>query len=256
MGNPIMAIDPDGNFSAPPTDFVNAETGQYQHVEDGSNDIVIIGPEQYKSILAITMKKTWTQIDSERYFNIIDGGDNYAQNDFGVYKFPESGRGFDRYSTNWNNENYYTNGVHHTGDGYASREGFLALYKTFVEFYNETGVTSHYGDISAFDPRIQLGHSTHFRGSAVDIHYFDSNGKELTQDNAYRNASVSRVNAFFSIAEANGFTSNYSYGNRFMHSGNTNHFMHDDHFHIGLPDSNKYSRKNVKYGMKSNVPLP
>ena len=69
----------------------------------------------------------------------------------------------------------------------------------------------------------------------VDIREVCSDGKELTQDNAYRNASVSLVNAFFSIAEANGFTSNYSYGNRFIHSGNTNHFMHDDHFHIGLP---------------------
>ena len=66
--------------------------------------------------------------------------------------------------------------------------------------------------------KINAEHMTHNQvvagSSRVDIREVCSDGKELTQDNAYRNASVSLVNAFFSIAEANGFTSNYSYGVR------------------------------------------
>lgn len=97
-------------------------------------------------------------------------------------------------------------------------------------------MTVHYGDISAYDPAINLGHQTHTQGRAIDMHYIGANGQELRGNSAYLNADVNIINSFMTHAEDHGFTSNYSYGNRFTHQGNTNHSVHKDHFHIGQPN--------------------
>ena len=232
--NPIMRIDPNGL-----TDFLNGETGESIHMEDGSDDIVMIGVDQYQSVLDLSLKSTWNQDDSEQYFSIIEGGTSYSPNEYGMYQFPESGNGFARYTdasgnNNGNNENYTVEGQTHHTDNWTSKETFLSLYKTIQEFHKEEpGVTIHYGDISAYDPSIDLKHRTHFAGNSIDIHYFSASGTELRGKSAYSHAGVCLINSFFRHAENNGFTRNYSYGNRFTHVGNNNHSVHKDHLHIG-----------------------
>ncbi|OYQ50902.1 hypothetical protein, partial [Flavobacterium aurantiibacter] len=166
------------------------------------------------------------------------GLDYYKPNSFGMYKFPESGRGFSRYtkpdgSSNGNNDSYKVNGLMQKGDNYASAETFAGFYNAIQDFYSETGVSIHYGDISAADPSINLGHSTHFSGDSIDIHYFDQNGGELRGKSSYLNADIPLTNSFFKHAQNNGFNKNYSYGGRFNHTGNNNQGKHKDHLHIG-----------------------
>jgi hypothetical protein len=173
-------------------------------------------------------------------------------NDYGVVRFPESGRGFSIYTTPVNNEDYTVNGVRYNSDNWINPIAGAAFYNTIQEFHNNTGFTIHYGDISAKDCRIQLGHSTHFIGSSIDIHYFDNSGTELTGTRAYLNGSVHYVNQFFRIAQSNGFSDNYTFGNRYTHSlGNANQGKHKDHFHIGFRGN--YSQKNVPYGQKATL---
>ncbi|MEZ4850686.1 MAG: hypothetical protein R3B93_19130 [Bacteroidia bacterium] len=166
-------------------------------------------------------------------------------NDYGMVRFPESGPGFGRYTnanggSDGNNENYLVDGVRHTGDNYASLETAVDFYNVIQEFTNSKigkGITIHYGDISAFNPAINLGHSTHFTGESIDIHYFKNDGTELRWDIAYSRAGIRATNAFFKVAEKYDFINNYSYGRRFKHRGmergRNNHELHKNHFHIG-----------------------
>ncbi len=258
MGNnPISGIDPDGGF----TDFLNSETGNHVHVDDGFDDIVIVDPDNWNSVINYAESYNFFQlVHSQALTDIMNQGSVHSKNDFGVYRFPESGPGFARYSTSFNNENYYVDGVHRTGDNYISSSAFIALYQTFSDFHDFWGGTMHYGDISAYDPRIQLGHSSHFRGSAIDIHYISESGTELSGNSAYNSAGYWAQTFFFLIAEEHGFTSNFSYGNRWMHSTSTtngrNQGLHRDHLHIGLPDSWTHRQRGVSYGSSATVPLP
>jgi len=175
----------------------------------------------------------------EVYRSDGSGLDYYTPNEFGMYRFPEAGRGFERYtnpdgSNNGNNENYYINNEIQHADNYISGSAFANFYNTIQDFYNETGITIHYGDISAYDPSINLGHTTHFQGNSIDIHYFDTNGNELRGPAAYSQADIRLTNIFFNKAQNNGFTKNYYFGSRFTHMGNNNQIMHKDHLHIGL----------------------
>jgi hypothetical protein len=174
------------------------------------------------------------------------GLDYYTPNENGMYRFPESGRGFDRYSTNANNENYSVNGATYHGDNYASAETFAGFYNTVQEFYEKTGYTTYYGDISAYNPKINLGHSTHYSGGSVDIHYFGSKGQEVF---SYLNASKSILENFISVAYRNGFTNNYTYGlGNIWGVKNPNQSLHKDHFHIGYKNSEIFVRKGIPYG--------
>lgn len=166
-------------------------------------------------------------------------------NEFGMIKFPSSGPGFARYTmsngvSNGNNENYkVTSNVHPGGkvmhgDSYVSPTTGAAFYNTIQEFRREyPNVTIHYGDISAYDPSINLGHRTHFTGESIDIHYFGSSGQEYRGERAYLSGSVKATNAFFKAAQNNGFTKNYTYGGRFTHKGSNWHGVHKNHLHIG-----------------------
>ncbi|MGW9686761.1 RHS repeat domain-containing protein [Flagellimonas sp. 2504JD1-5] len=241
MGNnPIGLTDVDGGFAAPPTDFINKETGEHVYVNDGIEQIVLVEDNDW-------FKVADYDLFGQGSFNSFFG--NYTPvlpNEFNMFQFPESGKGFARYTTasganNGNNENYYVNGVRHTTDNWASKETFIKLYRTFVDFNDKTGMSMHYGDISAYDPSINLGHSTHFTGDSVDLHYIDYHTPgldyygyiELRGNHAYFGASISLTNQFFTIAQKHGFTSNYSYGDRFTHIGNNNHNLHRNHLHIG-----------------------
>jgi RHS repeat-associated protein len=74
-GNPVMLVDPDGRFF---TDFVNSETGDTKHVDDGVDQIVVVSNQDYNKVdnawFAQQSKNTWSRDDE--YFKIIDGGEN------------------------------------------------------------------------------------------------------------------------------------------------------------------------------------
>lgn len=158
----------------------------------------------------------------------------YMSNEYGMYRFPEEGRGFSRYTTAHNNEDYMVGNYYYQGDNYISAEAFVNFYNAIQDFYNQNNITIYYGDISAYDPSINLGHLTHMSGNSIDIHYIGNNGAELIGNDAYSRANVALMNAFFRCVQGYGFTKNYSYGNRFLHSGNPNQRVHKHHFHIGL----------------------
>jgi len=74
-GNPVMLVDPDGRFF---TDFVNSETGDTKHVDDGVDQIVVVSNQDYNKVdnawFAQQSKNTWSRDDE--YFKIIDAGKN------------------------------------------------------------------------------------------------------------------------------------------------------------------------------------
>jgi RHS repeat-associated protein len=169
-------------------------------------------------------------------------------NEFGLGRFPERGNGFARYSHGLadvytlNNE---TAPQAH-GDNWAHPRTAASFFNLIQEWTNvEPGITLHYGDISAYDPSINLGHQTHTQGRAIDIHYFTETGGELEGNQSYLNGDVCAVSSFMTLSSQYGFTSNYSYGNRYNHEGNTNHSAHDDHFHIGHPNQAAPVQNNV-----------
>ncbi len=237
QNNPIGRVDPTGMLD---TDFLNKKTGETHHIEDGINQIAMVDDETFGKIKELNnnWNLSWDKDETNFYFKSIENSTLFTPNEFGMFQFPESGTGFGRYTTesgknNGNNENYSVGGEKHTTDNWASSETFLSFYKTIQDFYSVTGVTVRYGDISAYNPKIYLGHSTHYTGKSIDIHYFDTKGSELRGTGAYAGASIGLVNNFFQHSQNNGFTKNYSYGNRFNHIGNNNQNLHKDHLHIG-----------------------
>jgi RHS repeat-associated protein len=237
QNNPINRIDPNGALD---TDFINKETGEHKFVDDNIEQIILVDNDdwgevsQYESSLLVGTSKKFQTSSLPIYF----GDKPLKSNEFGMYRFPESGKGFERYtnangSSNGNNENYTVNGDRHSGDNYASKATFINLYKSFVQFNDVTGHTMYYGDISAYNPSHNLGHRTHFQGASVDLHYLGNGGTELRGDAAYKNANSHLTNTFFIIAASNGFFNNYSYGKRFIFNKNNNQSKHKNHLHIG-----------------------
>lgn len=160
-----------------------------------------------------------------------------AKNEYGMVLFPNSGSGFARYATR--NDDSYT----HPVTGKTGRHGDAWVDpQTGADFFNAIqdfratpegqNVTIRYDDISAYDPAINLGHQTHNRGKAIDVHYFGSTGEELSGESAYRNGDVVKMNAFFAIAQQYGFNTIYTYGRRFTHRGDNNKSNHLNHFHM------------------------
>jgi len=243
--NPINAIDPDGG--SPLTDFINKKTGEHKKVNDGIKQIVLVNNADWDRV------GIYDQMHSIGAYPIDFGDTPIKPNNFGVYQFPESGPGFSRYTGAGNNENYSINGKNYNSDNHVSLDGFINLYKTFVSYNELSGHIVHYGDISAYDHRINLNHSTHYLGAAIDIHYIGNGGAELTGNSAYNNASQYYMFMFFHVAQNNGFTSNYSYGNRLIHVGNNNQGAHKNHFHIGLPASLNSIYKNKTYGWEAPI---
>jgi D-alanyl-D-alanine dipeptidase len=160
------------------------------------------------------------------------------KNKYGLVLFPESGRGFARYTIGHKPDEYAhpkTRKIGQWGDSWILPQTGADFYNAIQEFRSTPegqNVIIHYGDVSAMNPGINLGHETHFRGKSIDIHYIGSRGEEVTGDNAYKNADVTKMNKFFEIVQRYGFKKNFSKGNRFTHTGSNNDGDHGDHFHI------------------------
>jgi RHS repeat-associated protein len=165
----------------------------------------------------------------------------YFPNEYGVVKFPEEGNGFSRYTNNNSDDAVYMGfGRTPQGDNWINPTTGAAFYNLIQKFNRLQNVQVHYGDISASDPAgINLGHATHTQGRAIDIHYMGVNGEELTGEKAYSIADTCIMNCFMREAENQGFTRNYTYGNRFNHVGNRNHSVHKNHLHIGQPNQTR-----------------
>ncbi len=162
----------------------------------------------------------------------------FVKNEYGLVLFPLSGLGFARYTKNM--DDIYTHPITHVkgkhGDNWIDPQTGADFYNAIQDFRATSegqDVIIHYGDVSAYDPAVNLGHKSHNHGKSIDIHYFGSKGEELSGTDAYLHGDVTKVNVFFCAAEKYSFVNNYSYGKRFTHSGNNNQIEHKDHFHIG-----------------------
>lgn len=167
-------------------------------------------------------------------------------NEYGMVSMPESGPGFARYSTATNNENYKVGDKQFKTDNWAAPQSAAAFMNLSAEFYRNTGYTAHYGDISAYDPRINIGHSTHYLGMSFDIHYFGKGGKEVY---SYQTADKTIMVSYLTLAKAHNFINNYSYGVVGLPNVlNSWHDQHKDHFHLGWKNSQAFSQKGVPRG--------
>lgn len=234
--NLLSNIDPDGK-------------DWYQHDRSGAliwRDMhdakTVIDGQEYRSV---GESYAWTRTQGEGksaetylYIGKTDGSTELVlPNEYGMIHFPETGPGFARYTEN-SNDTYVLDGIEgQHGDNWAEPGTGAALYNAFQQFHAiEPNVTLHYGDISAANPTINLGHKTHNQGRAVDIRYSGPNGEEQRGQKSYSAADVCLINSFMHVANANGFSKNYTYGNRFTHTGNNNQSVHKDHLHIGQPN--------------------
>ena len=207
--NPIYIIDPSGN-------------SWFKHQESGAvfwDESTEKSKERYGQTFDNVGEFTsWTKKLIDGSTIMLTGGEggeiNYHfPNKYGLVRMPESGNGFDRYSNN-TPDKYNLNGVYGAhGDNWISPKSGSALFNTIQEFNKKHSNTIvHYGDISAFNPNINLGHKTHTQGNAIDIHYMGKDGKELIGKKSYLNADVELTNSFFEIAQKYEFTKNIRMG--------------------------------------------
>ena len=81
-GNPINRIDPTGMVE---TDFLNSETGETIHVEDGKDQIAVIDNKQFEKIKSLASANAWDQSQSQQYENIINSSSlNGMNSDLGL----------------------------------------------------------------------------------------------------------------------------------------------------------------------------
>lgn len=92
-------------------------------------------------------------------------------------------------------------------------------------------MTIHYGDMSAHDPSINLGHATRANGQTIDIHYMGENSEGLTGSDAFSRGSARVENSFLSKVENIGFTNNHTRGNRYRAPRHIDD--HNNHFYLG-----------------------
>jgi RHS repeat-associated protein len=64
MDNPIRFIDPDGMGM---TDFVNTDTGQAAHVEDGKEQVAFVNNSEFAQVKDLATSDSWNKEQSETY---------------------------------------------------------------------------------------------------------------------------------------------------------------------------------------------
>ncbi|MGB4818162.1 MAG: hypothetical protein WBP33_03520 [Saprospiraceae bacterium] len=82
QNNPINRIDPDGAFD---TDYLNSETGQTLHVEDGINQIAVVNNDQFKLVQTLASADSWNQEQTQQYDNILNSSQIHSMDsDLGI----------------------------------------------------------------------------------------------------------------------------------------------------------------------------
>ena len=154
-----------------------------------------------------------------------------VKNEHNLLKFPENGINWNRYGTRDSGKT--------AGDNWISEKTFAALLGFFYNLnYKYSGIgTLYYNDISADDGITNLGHSTHKKGTDVDIRYpgcTNASGEQLWTVAKKYWGSESKLDEvmqnIYSIAVKWDFEKNYQYKtvkNASYSNG------HDNHFHIG-----------------------
>lgn len=168
-----------------------------------------------------------------------EGTTVYEINEYDLVRFPESGRGISRYGQG-NIDTYSIpdmpemgNGAH--GDNWVTPKFAAAVYNAVQEYIDSNpayinDVPLCYNDFSAYDPDVNLGHTTHDAGNDVDCRYMDSDGQPT---NNSQNADVNRMNAFVKKLIEKGCTRIYSAGGNSFIEGTTNAAGHGGHLHAG-----------------------
>ena len=88
-------------------------------------------------------------------------------------------------------------------------------------------------DGSAFNPSVNLGHTTHYEGKSVDMPFIKTDGTHSNNISNLTQADKNLTGNFAGILQGKGFTNNYSDQGKIpntVHSSN-----HKDHFHVGKP---------------------
>jgi len=83
--NPLKFIDPDGRSGQGVlTDFLNTETGQTLHVEDGKDQIALVNSEQFSQVESLASMDSWNQQQSEQYETLSSTNVQGMDSDLGV----------------------------------------------------------------------------------------------------------------------------------------------------------------------------
>lgn len=82
QNNPITRIDPDGALD---TDYLNSETGETLHVEDGMDQIAVVNNEQFKQVQTLSSASSWNQTQTQQYENILNSSEIHSMDsDLGI----------------------------------------------------------------------------------------------------------------------------------------------------------------------------
>ncbi|MCG8894396.1 hypothetical protein G1K97_12135 [Tenacibaculum finnmarkense] len=238
-----------------------AKTLQLKNAIEGSN-AVVLGEELTRSTKkmstgkeagyyifrtgVIKIKKEKEIIDYSFFFENKEGGFTklytLKKNSHGLLKFPDSGKGFNRYG-----------GVdkggkdHGAGDHYLLAKTVAAIFGVIGEI-KEKGWEIHLGDMSSEDGKDpwqpgSVHHSGHGgkkgrKGLDIDFRYLDTKGVSYQGKNNEAKFSKEKNKDFFKIAYKYGFGKNYCTNMKTVLGENvlgTKHILyHEDHGHLGL----------------------
>jgi hypothetical protein len=160
-------------------------------------------------------------------------------NEFGLVQLSK-----DSHPNIWNNyqseDNYsYTNkkgqrvseGKH--GDDWATPETkklFVEAVTAFLKKTKRHKTRFIINDVSAYNPKEDLGHKTHFSGKAIDLRFITADGVGSNDIKKLSAKDIELNGLFVKELIARGFTKNYS--DKALIPGTTHAPGHDNHLHI------------------------
>ncbi|MEJ0055089.1 MAG: hypothetical protein WDN75_05200 [Bacteroidota bacterium] len=88
-------------------------------------------------------------------------------------------------------------------------------------------------DASAYNPEVNLGHSTHFEGKSIDMPFLKTDGTHSNNINNLSAGDTALNGNLVGKLQGSGFSNNYS--NNGTIPGTTHAAGHKDHLHVGKP---------------------